>query len=58
MTLFISHLSLWNKVVVGQIPIIVGQFSLIIVPFITLIIISPTYGLLLILIGGASVLYF
>ena len=58
MTLFLSHLSLWNKIVVGQIPIIVGQFSLIIVPFITLIIISPIYGLLLILIGGSLVLYF
>ena len=58
MTLFISHLSIWNKTVIRQIPLIISQFSLIFVPFITLIFVSPIYGLLLILISSSLVLYF
>ena len=58
MTLFISHLSIWNKTVIRQIPLIISQFSLIFVPFITLIFVSPIYGLLLILISSSMVLYF
>ena len=57
MTLFISHLAIWNKAVIRQIPTIVAQISLIIVPFITLIILSPIYGLLLILVCTSLVLY-
>ena len=58
MTLFISHLAIWNKAVIRQIPTIVAQISLIIVPFITLIILSPIYGLLLILVCTSLVLSF
>ena len=48
MTIFISHLSLWNRGFLRQIPLMVSNLTFIIIPSVTLIIISPKYGISLI----------
>ena len=49
MTIFISHLSLWNRGFLRQIPMMISNLTFIIIPSISLVIISPQYGILLIL---------
>lgn len=55
MTIFISHISLWNRGFIRQIPLLISSLTLIIVPSITLIILAPNYGILLILIATICV---
>ena len=58
MTIFISHISIWNRGLIRQIPLLVSNLTLIIIPSISLIIISPQYGLILILLGIILVSFF
>ena len=58
MTLFLSHISIWSKTVIRQIPIIIGNLSLILVPSLSLILISPKIGFFLIFSLGGIILYF
>ena len=57
MTLFIAHCSVWSKSVIRQIPMIIGNLSLIFIPCISLILLSPFSGLLLLLILTSILLY-
>ena len=42
-----SHCSVWSKSVIRQIPMIIGNLSLIFIPCISLILLSPFSGLIL-----------
>ncbi|MDC3175767.1 ABC transporter ATP-binding protein/permease [Prochlorococcus sp. AH-716-D13] len=55
MTIFISHISLWNRGFIRQIPLLISNLTLIIIPSITLILLAPKYGILLILFASFSV---
>ena len=55
MTIFISHISLWNRGFLRQIPLIISNLTLIIVPSFALIILAPRYGFLLLLIAAFCV---
>ena len=49
MTLFTSNLSKLSRNIIRQIPLLVGYFSTLIIPIVSLIILSPKYSLILIL---------
>ncbi|MBK16589.1 MAG: hypothetical protein CMK49_01040 [Prochlorococcus sp. SP3034] len=51
MTIFISHISIWNRGLIRQIPLLVSNLTLILLPSISLILISPRYGVILIFLG-------
>ena len=57
MTLFIGHCAVWSKSVIRQIPILVGNLALILIPCFSLTLIAPKFGLLFILFLGSIILY-
>ena len=57
MTLFIGHCAVWSKSVIRQIPILVGNLALILIPCFSLTLIAPKFGLIFILFLGSIILY-
>ena len=58
MTLFVSHLAIWSRSIIRQVPIVIGNLSLIIIPSFSLLLLAPKTGFLLILLFSAIVLIF
>ena len=57
MTLFNGHCAVWSKSVIRQIPILVGNLALILIPCFSLTLIAPKFGLIFILFIGSIILY-
>ena len=58
MNLFSNHLAYWSRGVIKQIPLLVGYIACLTIPLISVILLSPIYGLLVLIIISIFIFYF
>ena len=58
MNLFSNHLAYWSRGVIKQIPLLIGYISCLIIPLVSVVILSPRYGLFLLFLISFLIFYF
>ena len=58
MNLFSNHLAYWSRGVIKQIPLLIGYISCLIIPLVSVVVLSPRYGLFLLILISFLIFYF